>query len=62
LKGEPEGLAGHEAELWQEWPSITEDSKVGGSRTSSRAVRCPVGHDTWIQERGTREKEATKRF
>lgn len=39
--------------------NLTRNGKIGGSRTSPRAVRCPVGHDTWIQERGTRVKEAT---
>jgi hypothetical protein len=39
--------------------NLTGNGKVGGSRASLRAVRCPVDHDTWIQKRGTREKEAT---
>jgi hypothetical protein len=39
--------------------NLTGNGKVGDSRTSPRAIRCPVDHDTWVQERGTREKEAT---
>ena len=36
---------------WTESRNITGNGKVGGSRTSPRAVRCPVDHDTWLQER-----------
>jgi hypothetical protein len=39
--------------------NLTGNGKVGSSCTSPRAVRRPVDHDTWVQERGTREKEVT---
>ena len=44
--------------------NLTGNGKVDVSRTSPRAVRRPVDHDTWVQERGTvneQERDAKAR-